>query len=123
MNLTENPLQLKLKKNFVPGNTLFNCQTFSLNRPQFLLSLCFGFKLQTHLNEVVAAVLFVLKLKVDKAQVDVLALSGLDDPVAVLLVVVVHVPELGVGEELGGRVLGGQVAPTHGQVLRHEALQ
>ena len=89
---------------FVPGNTLFNCPTFSLSDHIFF-SLCFGFKLQTHLNEVVATVLFVLKLKVDEVKVDVLALGGLNNPVTVLLVVVVHVPELGVGEELGGRVL------------------
>ena len=89
---------------FVPGNSLFNCPTFSLSNHIFF-SLCFGFKLQTHLNEVVATVLFVLELEVDKVQVDILTLGGLNDPVAVLLVVIVHVPELGVREELGGCVL------------------
>ena len=33
---------------------------------------------------------------------DVLAVGRLDDPVAVLLVVVVDVPELGMGEDVGG---------------------
>ena len=92
---------------------------FSLNSSFIFV----GFKLLPHLNEVVTAVLFVLQFEVDEVEVDVFTLGGLQDPVTILLVVVVNVSELGVGEELSGRVLGGQVAAAHREVLSHEALE
>ena len=77
---------------------------------------------QSHLNEVVAAVLLILQLEVVEAEMDVVPGRGLNDPVAVLLVVVVDVAELGVREDVGGGGGGCEVASTHRHVFRHEAL-
>ena len=75
-----------------------------------------------HLYEIVSAVLLVLQLEGEEVEVDVLAVGRLDDPVAVLLVVVVDVAELGVREDVAGRLGGSQVAAADRQVLRHEPL-
>ena len=76
----------------------------------------------SHLNEVVATVLLVLQLEVVEGELDVVACWRLDDPVAVLLVVVVDVPELGVREEAGGGGGGSEVTTADRHVLRHEPL-
>ena len=75
-----------------------------------------------HLYKIVTTVLLVLKLEVVEAKVDVAARRGLDYPVAVLLVVVVHIPELGVGEQLGWGDRGREMATTHSHMLSHESL-